>query len=118
MRLTEELRERTKRYASAVIRCYAKLPKDREEVRVLGTSVAAFGNLAAGNQRTARDFHQYRLETSQARGLISAFQFFSMSAFEFSDFSVSAFQFFSLWRHWSRNFASAAIDFSISVFSI
>ena len=103
MRLTEELRERTKRYASAVIRCYAKLPKDREEVRVLGTSVAAFGNLAAGNQRTARDFYKHGVEAQKERHLISECQHFSFSVFG---------------GNWSPNFASAAIDFSISVFSI
>jgi hypothetical protein len=36
MRLSEELRAWTKDYASGVIQCYVKLPKDREEVRVLG----------------------------------------------------------------------------------
>jgi len=47
-RLSEQLRVRTKDYASAVIHFYVKLPKEREEVRVLakqllrsGTSVAA-----------------------------------------------------------------------------
>ena len=45
MRLTEELRGWTKRYASAVIRCYAKLPKDREEVRVLGKQLLRSGTL-------------------------------------------------------------------------
>jgi hypothetical protein len=35
MRLSEELRGRTKRYASAIIRCYVKLPKEREEVSKL-----------------------------------------------------------------------------------
>jgi len=48
MRLSEELRQRTKRFASAVIRLYVKLPRRRPEVDVLarqllrsGTSVAA-----------------------------------------------------------------------------
>jgi len=54
MRLSEELRGRTKRYASAIIRCYAELPKEREEVRVIwkqwlrsGTSVAAHAREAS-----------------------------------------------------------------------
>jgi four helix bundle protein len=48
MRISEELRERTKRYASAVIRFYSDAPVKRREVDVLahqllraGTSVAA-----------------------------------------------------------------------------
>jgi hypothetical protein len=36
MRLSQELRDRTKGYASKVIGLYSKLPKNREEVRVLG----------------------------------------------------------------------------------
>jgi hypothetical protein len=35
MRLSEELRVRTKQCASAIICCYVRLPKEREEVRVL-----------------------------------------------------------------------------------
>ena len=35
-RLSNEFRGRTKKYASAVIRMFIKLPKNREEVRVLG----------------------------------------------------------------------------------
>ena len=53
-RLSEELRDRTKRYASAIIRFYATLPRTREEVRVLGhqllrscTSVAAHAREAS-----------------------------------------------------------------------
>ena len=49
MRLSEELHGRTREYASTIIRCYVKLPEEREEVRVLqekqllrsATSVAA-----------------------------------------------------------------------------
>jgi hypothetical protein len=37
MRLTEELRGRTKRYASAVIRVYVRLPKSRKEVEVFSS---------------------------------------------------------------------------------
>jgi hypothetical protein len=33
-RLSEDLRERTKRYASSIIQFYVKLPNEREEVRV------------------------------------------------------------------------------------
>jgi hypothetical protein len=36
MRLSQELRNRTKAYASGVIQLYVRLPKEREEIRVLG----------------------------------------------------------------------------------
>jgi hypothetical protein len=35
-RLTEEFRDRTKSFAAGVVRLYVKLPKAREEVRILG----------------------------------------------------------------------------------
>ena len=38
MRLGEDLRGRTKKFASAIIRMYVKLPKGREEVRVFSAS--------------------------------------------------------------------------------
>jgi four helix bundle protein len=53
MRLSEELRVRTKDYASAVIRCYVKLPKDREEVRVLGKQLLRSGTSVAAHAREA-----------------------------------------------------------------
>jgi len=31
MRLSEELRERTRAFASSIVRCYADLPRDRKE---------------------------------------------------------------------------------------
>ena len=53
-RLSEELRQQTRNHASRIIRCYVKLPKAREEVRVLGkqllrsvTSVAAHAREAS-----------------------------------------------------------------------
>jgi|ERR1043166_3092620 four helix bundle protein len=49
MRLTEELRGRTKRYASSIIRCYIKLPKSQEEVRVLGKQLLRSGTSVAGH---------------------------------------------------------------------
>jgi hypothetical protein len=49
MRLSEELRVRTKNYASAVIRFYVKLPKDREEVRVLGKQLLRSGTSVAAH---------------------------------------------------------------------
>ena len=57
MRLTEELRGRTKRYASAVIRIYVRLPKSRKEVDVLGHQLLRSGTAVAAHAR----------ETSRAR---------------------------------------------------
>lgn len=53
MRLSEELRGRTKNYASAVIRLYVKLPKGREEVRVLGKQLLRSGTSVAAHAREA-----------------------------------------------------------------
>ena len=43
MRLSQELRQRTKRYASAIIRLYVSLPKRRREVEVLGHQLLRSG---------------------------------------------------------------------------
>jgi len=53
MRLSEELRQRTKRYASAIIRLYVKLPKSREEVKVLGHQLLRSGTSVAAHAREA-----------------------------------------------------------------
>jgi four helix bundle protein len=53
MRLSEELRKRTRSYASAIIRCYVKLPKEREEVRVLGKQLLRSGTSVAAHAREA-----------------------------------------------------------------
>jgi len=53
MRLSEELRGRTKQYASAIIRCYVKLPKERDEVRVLGKQLLRSGTSVAAHAREA-----------------------------------------------------------------
>jgi len=52
-RLSEELRQRTKQYASAVIRLYVKLPKIREEVKVLGRQLLRSGTSVAAHAREA-----------------------------------------------------------------
>ncbi len=52
-RLSEELRLRTKQYASAIIRFYVKLPKEREEVRVLGKQLLRSGTSVAAHAREA-----------------------------------------------------------------
>ena len=53
MRLSENLRGRTKIYASAIIRCYVGLPKEREEVRVLGKQLLRSGTSVAAHSREA-----------------------------------------------------------------
>jgi four helix bundle protein len=52
-RLSAELRTRTKEYASAVIHSYVRLPKDREEVRVLGKQLLRAGTSVAAHAREA-----------------------------------------------------------------
>ncbi len=52
-RLSEELRQRTKGYASAIIRYYVRLPKEREEVRVLGKQLLRSGTSVAAHAREA-----------------------------------------------------------------
>jgi four helix bundle protein len=53
MRLTEELRDRTKQYASAVICFYVKLPLARDEVWVLGKQLLRSGSSVAAHAREA-----------------------------------------------------------------
>lgn len=52
-RLTEEFRNRTKVFAAAVIRLFVKLPKQREEVRVLGKQLLRSGTSVAAHVREA-----------------------------------------------------------------
>ena len=52
-RLSEDLRQRTKRYASAVIRLYVSLPKQRREVEVLGHQLLRSGTSVASHTREA-----------------------------------------------------------------
>ena len=53
MRLSEELRQRTKRYASGIIRLYVTLPRQSEEVRVVGRQLLRSGTSVAGHAREA-----------------------------------------------------------------
>ncbi len=53
MRLSEELRDRTKQYAPAIIRFYVKLPREREEVRVRGKQSLRSGTSVAAHAREA-----------------------------------------------------------------
>src|SRR2546426_7755725 len=52
-RLSEELRQRTKKYASAVVRFYVKLPRSRKEVEVLGHQLLRSGTSVAAHAREA-----------------------------------------------------------------
>jgi four helix bundle protein len=53
MRLSEDLRNRTKAFASLIIRFYVKLPREREEVRVLGRQLLRSGTSVAAHAREA-----------------------------------------------------------------
>ena len=53
MRLSEQLRARTKRYASSIIRLYAGLQKQRDEVRVVGHQLLRSVTSVAGHAREA-----------------------------------------------------------------
>ena len=52
-RLSEEFRNRTKAFAASVIRLFVKLPKTREEVRVLGRQLLRSGTSVAAHTREA-----------------------------------------------------------------
>jgi four helix bundle protein len=52
-RLTEEFRGRTKSYAAGVVRLYVKLPKSREEIRILGKQLLRSGTSVAAHVREA-----------------------------------------------------------------
>jgi four helix bundle protein len=56
-RLSGEFRDRTKKFATATIRLFIRLPKAREEVRVLGKQLLRSGTSVAAHVR----------ETSRAR---------------------------------------------------
>src|SRR5208282_154527 len=52
-RLQEEFRQRTKQYAASTIRLFVKLPKAREEVRILGKQLLRSGTSVAAHVREA-----------------------------------------------------------------
>lgn len=52
-RFSEEFRGRTKSYAAGVIRLYVKLPKARDEVRVLAKQLLRSGTSVAAHVREA-----------------------------------------------------------------
>src|ERR1700758_157753 len=53
MRLAEEFRNRTKRYASSIVRLYVQLPRSRREVEVLGHQLLRSGTSVAAQTREA-----------------------------------------------------------------
>ena len=53
MRITNDLRTRTKDYASKIVRFYASLPKNRKEVEVLGHQLLRSGTSVAAHTREA-----------------------------------------------------------------
>jgi len=53
MRLSEDLRDRTKRFASTIIHFFVELPKARDEVRVLGKQLLRSGTSVAAHAREA-----------------------------------------------------------------
>jgi len=53
MRITEELRGRTKRYASEIVRFYSSLPHQKREVEVLGHQLLRSGTSVAAHCREA-----------------------------------------------------------------
>jgi len=50
---SEELRSRTKQYASRIVRLYVSLPKARAEAQVLGKQLLRSGTSVAANFREA-----------------------------------------------------------------
>jgi four helix bundle protein len=53
MRITTELRKRSKNFGSMVIRIFITLPKAREEVRILGRQMLRSGTSVAAHTREA-----------------------------------------------------------------
>ncbi|MBA3960666.1 MAG: four helix bundle protein [Chthoniobacterales bacterium] len=53
MRLGDEIRDRTKQFASRVVRFYAALPRNRNEVEVLGHQLLRSGTSVAAHVREA-----------------------------------------------------------------
>jgi four helix bundle protein len=53
MRITNHLRDRTKAFGSSIIRAYMQLPKNREDVAVLGKQMLRSGTSVASHTREA-----------------------------------------------------------------
>lgn len=52
-RLPAEFRDRTKKFASATIRLFVRLPKGRDEIRILGKQLLRAGTSVAAHVREA-----------------------------------------------------------------
>ena len=53
MRITDDLRQRCKRLASSIVRAFVRLPRQREEVAVLGKQLLRAGTSVAAHVREA-----------------------------------------------------------------
>jgi len=53
MRISDELRDRTKVFASRTVRLFVALPREREEVRVLASQMLRSGTAVAAHTREA-----------------------------------------------------------------
>lgn len=69
-RLSEELRQRTKGFASLIIRFYIDLPKTREEVRVVGKQLLRAGTSVAAHAREASRARSDAEFCSKVEGLL------------------------------------------------
>jgi hypothetical protein len=61
---------RTKLHASAIIRCHVRLPKEREEVRVLGKQLLRSGTSVAAHAREASRARSDAESCSKLEGLL------------------------------------------------
>ena len=52
-RISDELRARTKAYASTIVRFYIEIPRRRDEVRILGNQLLRSGTSVAAHVREA-----------------------------------------------------------------
>jgi four helix bundle protein len=70
VRLKPDLRNRCKRFASAIIRLYTKLPKQRDEVRVVGHQLLRAGTSVAAHAREASRARSDAEFCSKTEGLL------------------------------------------------
>ena len=70
MRLSEELRQRTRHFASTVIRLYVKLPRRRAEVAILGRQLLRSGTSVAAHAREASRARSDAEFVSKLEGLL------------------------------------------------
>lgn len=128
-RLSEELRKRTKSYASAVIRLYVKLPKDREEVRVLGKQLLRSGTSVAAHSREASRARSDSEFCSKLDGLLQEADESQLwlellrddcgiKGIPLDFCCAKPMNCLPSSRASSQNYGSAGTDFSFSVFSI